>query len=113
VVGASAARVLTNPWGRAGQLWLRPYTHTSDNNLEAACVLLLLYGYFVSVLPGSSVARDVSVVVLEAAVIVYGVRRWLVQRLQRAGSEDDPIETHSTASTEQGTPFVELSGSEA
>jgi hypothetical protein len=65
-------------------LWLRPYADARDNQLEVACLLLLLYGYFVSVLPGSSSAMDASVSALQLALLVYGAQRWLRHRLAKA-----------------------------
>jgi hypothetical protein len=49
-----------------------------------ACLLLLLYGYFVSVLPRASSGMDASVFALQAALVVYGAQRWLRHRLAKA-----------------------------
>jgi hypothetical protein len=65
-------------------LWLQPYTQPRDNQLEVACLLLLLYGYFVSVLSGSSVVVDASVAVLQGLLLAYGARRWLRERFGSA-----------------------------
>jgi hypothetical protein len=62
-------------------LWLRPYADARDNQLEVACLLLLMYGYFASVLPESSVDASILVFALQAALLVYGAQRWLRQRL--------------------------------
>jgi hypothetical protein len=58
-------------------LWLRPYAHAGDNQLETACIVLLLYGYFISVLPGSPAAAHTSVTLFEAALVAYWAWRWL------------------------------------
>jgi hypothetical protein len=65
---------------------LRPYADPRDNQLEVACLLLLMYGYFVSALPGSSAAMGASVTVLQVALLVYGAQRWLRQRLAQRPS---------------------------
>jgi hypothetical protein len=64
-------------------LWLRPYADPRDNQLEVACLMLLLelYGYFVSVLPGTSHGMSASVTTLQVALLAYGAQRWLRQRL--------------------------------
>ncbi len=63
-------------------VWLQPYTDPRDNQLEVACTLLLLFGYFVSVLPGSSAAMGTCVTILQCLLIGYCVQRWLQQRLR-------------------------------
>jgi hypothetical protein len=77
-------------------LWLRPYADPRDNQLEVACLLLLLYGYFVSALPGSSNGMDATVTALQVALVVYGARRWLQRRLTSdasAGSSHDSADS--------------------
>jgi hypothetical protein len=63
------------------QLRLRPYADPRDNSLEVSCLLLLAYGYFVSVLPGATVAMDVSVGALQVVLLGYAVHRWGRQQL--------------------------------
>jgi hypothetical protein len=67
-------------------LRLRPYADPRDNQLEVACLLLLMYGYFVSALPGSSAGMGASVTVLQVALLLYGAQRWLRQRLAQRPS---------------------------
>jgi hypothetical protein len=83
-------------------LWLRPYADTCDNQLEVACLLLLAYGYFVSVLPGSSSGMDASVTALQAALVVYGAQRWLRQRLSSIDPASSSAITESRASGDVG-----------
>jgi hypothetical protein len=78
------------------QLWLRPYADTRDNTLEVACLLLLMYGYFVSVLAGASGTTDTSVKVLQALLLSYGLARWAQSRMTSpAASEQDAQSAHA------------------
>ncbi len=94
-------------------LWLRPYADARDNQLEMACLLLLLYGYFASVLPESSVHASVLVFALQAVLLVYGAQRWLRQRLDskpQGAASDDALEHRGSGDGDGGAG---LTGSEA
>ncbi len=69
-------------------VWLRPYADPRDNRLEMACLLLLLYGNFVSVLPESSAGMSASVTVLQVVLLVHGAHRWLRQRFVPLSAAD-------------------------
>ncbi len=84
------------------QVWLQPYAEPRDNRLELACVLLLAYGYFVSVLPGSSPAMDGSVTALQALLLVSGAHR--LWRSVAASVEGAPI----SADSEMTAPLMHM-----
>ncbi len=73
----------------AVQIGVHPYVSEDNNRLQLACLLLLLYAYFVSIMPGSSTGQALSatVVVLKLLLLLYGmwrVRAGVKLGLQRA-----------------------------
>jgi hypothetical protein len=66
------------------QFWLRPYHDVRDNQLEVACILLLLYDYFVSLLPGATRSVEVTVTVFQSLLIAYVCTRVLGSRVRAA-----------------------------
>jgi hypothetical protein len=92
----------------SAQLALRPYVDPRDNRLEVACLLLLLYGYFVSVLPSASSVMDATVSAAQMLLVSYAVYRW--DRLRRGrGDADDCAPAAWRAGSEIGDPAVHLS----
>jgi hypothetical protein len=98
------------------QLLLSPYKDPRDNYLEVACLLLLLYGYFVSVLPGASTGMSTSVVVLQVLLVVYGAFRWARRRLnaRRAASRNGTRTVSASALSVEllSSEYRELDGGE-
>ncbi len=66
------------------QVMTHPYEDERDNRLELCCVALLLYGYFVSVLPGASSSMETSVLLLQLALGAYALQRWVRARIAAA-----------------------------
>jgi hypothetical protein len=83
------------------QLWLRPYRNPDDNRLDIASILLLQFGYFVSVLPGAATATEVAVSLLEGALVIYGLQRaWrhlrsLQPRSDESANSQDALDVDS------------------
>jgi hypothetical protein len=71
---------------RGAQIVCQPYASSRDNRLELVCLLVLLYGYFASVLAGvaPSAAVDASAMASKAAVVAYGLWRALPTRQEAA-----------------------------
>jgi hypothetical protein len=95
------------------QLYVRPYQAAVDNRLQVACLLLLMYGYFVSVLPGSSVAVDASVTVLQCLLAGHAVARWWLRptELRRSltlDSASDGASGDRQPSNELAVPLMPL-----
>jgi hypothetical protein len=85
----------------ARQIWLQPYADVRDNVLEIAALLLLIYAYFVSVLPGGAGNLGPSVTAGEVAVVSYGAYRWLRYRLRQRLQAPTRVETQERELTQQ------------
>jgi uncharacterized protein YhhL (DUF1145 family) len=73
------------------QILARPYAAERDNSLETVCLLVLLGGYFVSVLPGATVAMQACVTAAKFALAVFGVWRVGVPLMQHCDKERRPM----------------------
>ncbi len=80
-------------------LWLRPYSDPRDNTLEAVCLTLLMYGYFVSVLPRASDSMGASVSAFQVLLVAYGVQHRVRERMA-ARKRDAEIEGTAGAADE-------------
>ncbi len=92
------------------QVSLRPYADRRDNRLEVACLLLLIFGYFTSLLPGHARTANALVVSGKALVFAYGLWRVavsLVNDCRRKKDEQSLSEAHQLAVPllEMGTPL--------
>jgi hypothetical protein len=63
----------------AAQLLLQPFVDKRDNRLEMACLVVILYTFFVSVLPNAGFA-DATVAALQAAIVAYALYRFVAAR---------------------------------
>jgi hypothetical protein len=85
------------------QLYGAFYAEARDNGLEVACLLLLLYGYFVSTLPDASDAMLASVTTLQVALVGYGLYCWGRDRAAHSANASAP----APASDELGVALLQ------